>query len=208
MPFVSANAPMFDGVIFDLDGTLTVNNLDFGEIRREIGMTDSTPILEYMEMVGPEEQNRIRGILEKHERRAAETAELNEGAKQVLGHIAAEGLKTALLTRNSQESADTVMRRHGLAFDVVIARDDAEPKPSPQPVLLIAERLGVAAERLLMVGDYKFDIMSGQAAGCKTALLLVRPVPDEIAPDYVIDSLHELIPILSDGHAGREVAAV
>ena len=48
-----------------------------------------------------------------------------------------------------------------------------------------------------MVGDYKYDIMSGQAAGAKTALLLVRPMPDDVSPDYVIDSLEELIPIIN-----------
>ena len=188
---------MFAGVVFDLDGTITVNNLDFAEIRREIGLESSHPILEYRETAPPQEQAHIDAILEKHERRAAETADLNHGAKHVLDHIAGMGLKTALLTRNSRASADTVMRRHELHFDMVVAREDAEPKPSPQPVLLIAEQLGIAPDRLLMVGDYKFDIMSGQAAGSKTALLLVRPMSDEVTPDYVIESLGELVPILN-----------
>lgn len=188
---------MFAGVVFDLDGTITVNNLDFGVIRREIGIEGPQPILEYMATVSSEEQDRISTILDRHERQAAESATLTDGAKEVLAHISRLGLKTALLTRNSRASADTVMGRHGLAFDVVVAREDAEPKPSPQPVLLIAERLAVRPEQLLVVGDYKFDVMSGQAAGSKAALLLVRPLPDDLTPDYVIRSLTELIPILS-----------
>ncbi len=195
---------MFAGVVFDLDGTLTVNNLDFGEIRREIGLTQPTPILEYMESVSLPERARIRDILERHERRAAETAELNDGAREVLAFIERQGLKSALLTRNSRESVDTVARRHGLRFDVVIARDDAEPKPSPQPVRLIAQRLGLAPDRLLVVGDYKFDIMSGQAAGSATALLCRADPPPDVRPDYVIRSLRELIPILQRGRPGGE----
>ena len=188
---------MFAGVIFDLDGTITINNLDFGAMRREMGIDDGRPILEYMAAASPEEQARINCILDEHERHAAETAELNEGAKEVLHAIGRQGLKTALLTRNSRASADTVMSRHGLRFDVVVARDDAEPKPSPQPVLMIAEQLGLSPSEMLMVGDYKFDIMSGQAAGSKTALFLVREPTDEVVPDYTIRSLRELIPILS-----------
>ena len=190
---------MFTGVVFDLDGTITKNNLDFGAIRREIGMDSPEPILEYMEKVSPDEKARIDSILDAHERHAAATAELNEGAKETLAFIAEQGLKTALLTRNSRESARVVMERHGLHFDVVVAREDAEPKPSPQPVLFIADQLGLRAEDLLMVGDYKFDIMSGQAAGSKAALLLVRPLPDDVTPDYVIESLRELTSIL-DGN--------
>ena len=189
---------MFDAVVFDLDGTITVNNLDFAAIKQEIGMGPQ-PILEYMETVSPEERDRINTILEKHERRAAETAVLNDGVHAVLAHIADKGLKTALLTRNSRASARVVMERQGLSFDLVVAREDAEPKPSPQPVHFIAEKLGVATDRMLMVGDYKYDIMSGQAAGAKTALLLVRPKTDEVSPDYSIHSLEELIGILDRG---------
>ena len=192
---------MFRGVIFDLDGTITVNNLDFAAIRQEIGLSGGQPILEYMDTVPPQERARVSEILERHERQAAETAELNDGATELLLHLARKGIKTALLTRNSRGSARVVMDRHGLAFDLVVAREDAEPKPSPQPVLLIADRLGLGPQDMLVVGDYKFDIMSGQAAGAKTALLLVRPMPDDVAPDYVIDSLHELIPIV-DGQDG------
>lgn len=190
---------MFTGVVFDLDGTITKNNLDFGAIRREIGMDSPEPILEYMEKVSPDEKARIDAILDAHEGHAAATAELNDGAKETLCFIAERGLRTALLTRNSRESARVVMERYGLHFDVVVAREDAEPKPSPQPVLFIAEQLGLPPGELLMVGDYKFDIMSGQAAGSKTALLLVRPMPDDVTPDYVIESLHELTSIL-DGN--------
>lgn len=194
---------MFSGVVFDLDGTITVNNLDFRAIRREIGMETPEPILEYMERVTPDEKARINRILEAHERRAAQTADLNDGAKHVLSHLALKGIKTALLTRNSRESAQVVMERHGLEFNWTVAREDAEPKPSPQPVLLIAEKLGLAPQSLLVVGDYKYDIMSGKAAGAKTALLVVRPMTDDISPDYVIHSLMELIPIV-DGTGGKQ----
>jgi len=190
---------MFDGVVFDLDGTLTVSKLDFGAMRREIGMPDGMPILEYRETVSPAQQARIDEVLDQHERLEAETAPLRDGATELLSTIADMGLKTALLTRNSRASAATVIDRHRLSFDMIVAREDAEPKPSPQPVLLIADQLGIAPERLLMVGDYKFDIFSGQAAGSRTALLLVKPMPDDVNPDYAINSLLELIPILKNG---------
>jgi beta-phosphoglucomutase-like phosphatase (HAD superfamily) len=50
-------------------------------------------------------------------------------------------LPTALITRNSRLSAACVLQRHGLAFDVLITRDDGKFKPDPDPLLLACERL-------------------------------------------------------------------
>jgi phosphoglycolate phosphatase-like HAD superfamily hydrolase len=91
-----------------------------------------------------------------------------------------------------------VLGRFGLRFDVCLAREDAEPKPSPQPVRLIAERLGLHTGELLMVGDYVFDMQAGRAAGATTVLVrspkLLRPPPEA---DYVIDDLLEVLALIA-----------
>ena len=43
------------------------------------------------------------------------------------------------------------------------------PKPSGDGVLLAAERLGIAPERILVVGDFDFDMEAGRRAGALTA---------------------------------------
>ena len=88
----------------------------------------------------------------------------------------------------------TVLDRFGLRFDCWLSREHAEPKPSPQPVLKIAELLGLTPAELLVVGDYLFDVQSGRAAGSPTAFVKnhrgIEP-PDEA--DVVIENLLDLL---------------
>jgi len=190
-------------VIFDLDNTLVDSDLNFAAIRAEIG-TDQ-PILEYREAAGEAEKRRVDEILDLHESRAAATCSLCGGARELLAFLNEQKIKTALLTRNSRQSVNTVLARHGLRFDFVVSREDSAPKPSPAPVLLICERLGVRPQEALVVGDYLYDVQSGQAAGCKT-LLLQGPHRNRfvVNPDYEALSLHEareVIRRICDGEA-------
>ncbi len=191
------HTPPLRGVVFDMDGTLTESNLDFALIRRECGIPSGTPILEHLEEAGAAERERMMGILDAHESRAARQCVLRDGAHQTVQEIGRRGLRTALLTRNSRESMRTVIERFGLRFDCCLSREDGVPKPSPEPVLRIARTLGLAPEELLVVGDYVFDVQSGRAAGARTAFIRTgahADVPSEA--DYVIDDLRELLALL------------
>ena len=182
-------------VIFDLDNTLVESDLDFALIKSEIG-TDE-PILEYRKTLDDTGKERVDAILSRHERRSAETCELCPGARELLDFLKSRNVATGLLTRNSKTSVATMVARHDLQFDCTLTRQDAEPKPSPRPVLLICEKLGVEACDTLVVGDYLYDIQSGQAAGTLT-MLLNGPNRHrfEIAADYEVDSLVEALPII------------
>jgi len=201
---------MIEAVIFDLDGTIAETDLDFAAIKKEIGM-GTGPVLEHRATVEPDEQARIDAILDRHELAAAQAARLNHGACELLEHLRSARISTALLTRNSRSSADIVCEKFGLSFDVVVCREDAPPKPSPEPVLFICDRLDVLPGRALMVGDYLFDIHAGQAAGSPTVLLTNGKTPRfECEPTYVVDRLTELIPIIDSlrGTAGADAAEV
>ena len=51
---------------------------------------------------------------------------------------------------------------------VVSANDVQYGKPHPEPVLLILQKLAVAADEAMVVGDASYDILMGCAAGCRT----------------------------------------
>ena len=188
-------------VVFDMDGTLTRPCLDFRRIREEIGLSE--PLLENMMALPPgPERERAFAILERHEDEAAGRSELNGGAREVLDFLRARGARTALATRNSRRSVLRVLEKHALAFDLVVAREDAPVKPRPDPLQLICRRLGVPAAEALMVGDYKYDILAGRAAGLRTALLIHETVPayvEEARPDHVLERLDDLRALLAPG---------
>ena len=188
---------MFEGVIFDLDGTVTKPCIDFPALKREIGIPPDQLILEHLETLKGAELERATGILERWEREAADNSELNDYFLEVWSYLKRHQIKTAILTRNSRICVDIVLRKHHLSFDLVVTREDAPPKPSEAPVLLISRRLRIPPDRLLLVGDVKYDVWAGKAAGVKTVLLTNGKEPDPSAgADWTINSFQELIPIL------------
>ena len=56
--------------------------------------------------------------------------------------------------------------------DAMVGGDEAELKPSRDPLLLACQRLGVEPGFGLMVGDFEKDIQAGRAAGMKTCGVL------------------------------------
>jgi HAD superfamily hydrolase (TIGR01509 family) len=193
------------GVIFDLDGTLTEPELDFDAIRAEIGLPQGQPILEALEGVSEAERARAEEILRRHEREAIARARLADGCAELLGHLGALAIPTAILTRNMREVVDTFARTFGFAFRATYTREDGPPKPHPAGVLALCAALGVPPSETLVVGDYKYDILAGLRAGCRTALVTTRALaPAELAdwgpPDMVVPSLRNLLPLFPHSH--------
>jgi len=191
-------------VLFDMDGTLTIPNHDFRAIKAEMGLPPNTMILEELERIEAESPDRaleLRAILERHEARAAESAEPRAGAREVVPGLHERGIRTGLITRNARRFVRLTLGRIGLAFDVVVAREDAPPKPSPEPIHRACRQLGTPAARTWMVGDFKYDIEAGNAAGCAATVLLLNPGqrPFEHEATFVIRELAELLPLV-DAH--------
>lgn len=187
---------MLHGVIFDLDGTLVHQHLDFEVIRREIGLPSQTPLLEALDGMSLPHMTSAFSVIERHEQAAAETAEALPGVGQFLARLDERGLRRAVLTRNSRASALAVLARCALTgFDPVVSRDDARFKPHPDGIWKICAAWGVPPESVLMVGDYRYDIEAGQAAGSRTALITHgRDLPFAADADLVLASFEDIPP--------------
>ena len=183
-------------LLLDMDGTITEPLLDFPRIKAEMGI-NGQPILEALARMTPDERTRAEAILHRHESEAAERSTLNPGCKELLAWVAACDVATALITRNTRLSVQTVLARHGLSFGALVTREDAPAKPDPAPLYLACERLGVRITDVWMVGDGQYDVEAGLAAGVPTVWLSHgRPKPFIAEPWRQVRDLHELTALL------------
>jgi HAD superfamily hydrolase (TIGR01509 family) len=182
-------------VIFDLDGTLTEPLLDFDLIRGEIGLRPG-PILEQLVGLDDEEKARAEVILRRHEITAIEQAVLADGCVELLELLRARGIPHGILTRNMRVAVERFCARFGFTFAGSYTREDGPAKPAPDGVLHLCAGFGVVPGEAITIGDYKFDVLAGRAAGTRTALVAAEP-PEDLAawgtPDLVVRSLRELL---------------
>jgi HAD superfamily hydrolase (TIGR01549 family) len=185
------------GVIFDMDGTITAPYFDFVKIKEEAGIGD-VDMIDYLRGATGAEYERVHTILTKFEEAGVADAKLNRGARKLLAFLARKKIPTALLTRNSRKSVDGVCRRLNLKFDITVTREDGPHKPAPEPIWNIARQWGAKPGEVLMVGDYKWDVLCAKNAGAPCALLIDGDEEPEWAndADYCIASLTEIISII------------
>jgi len=196
------DAKRIKGVLFDFDGTLTLPGaLDFQAIRREMNCPPDIPILEWLETVPAERKPPLMKILESAEEKAAEESLPNVGAEECLLTLRDRGVLLGIITRNSLPSVRVALERFEtvrlLDFSTVITRDDSLPKPHPDGVHKACERMGLAASELMVVGDFRFDVIAGKAAGACTVLLTngrrsVMAAGDP-EPDFTVARLEEIL---------------
>jgi hydrogenase expression/formation protein HypE len=193
------------GILFDFDGTLTRPGLlDFPAIKKALGCPADQPILEFIETRPVEMQPRLMSILDEWEIEAARGSIPNLGAERCLQTLKRGGILLGILTRNSLQSVkEALIAFNGIDindFTTVITRETSRPKPHPEGVHLAANRMGVRTSEILMVGDFRFDILAGRAAGARTVLvtngLVSSLAPTDPQPDYVIRSLMQLPALL------------
>jgi HAD superfamily hydrolase (TIGR01509 family) len=180
------------GILFDMDGVVVQQRLDFPAIKREIFGDTQGFVLERMAELPPVERSRADAILERHETTAAAGAEPMDGILPFLQWMDARSLKRGLVTRNSRKSVDLVLARLHLRFDAVVTREDAPPKPAPEPVWLGCRRMDLTPAEVLFVGDFEFDMLAGRRAGVRTVLLRGPALKASQHADLIMDSLGEL----------------
>ena len=177
------------GVVFDMDGTLVDSALDFDAMRAEMGLPAELPILETIASLGEHEAARCREILHRHEHGGGERAVVMRGAPEFLRALDRLGLRRAVWTRNSRAVALATLRRTGLEFETVLARDDAPAKPDPTALVELARAWELPHGDILVIGDYIFDMEAGRRAGSRTALYTAGAEP-HVCPGYELADFH------------------
>ncbi|MEN8640759.1 HAD family hydrolase [Pseudomonas sichuanensis] len=170
--------------VFDMDGTLTVAVHDFAAIREALDIPAEHDILTHLAALPAPVAAAKHAWLLEHERDLAIASQAAEGAVELVRELAGRGCRLAILTRNARELAHVTLDAIGLAdcfpIEHVLGRDEATPKPDPDGLLQIARAWAVAPGEMVMVGDYRFDLDCGRAAGTRTVLV---NLPDNPWPE-------------------------
>ncbi|MFN8384322.1 MAG: HAD family hydrolase [Anaerolineales bacterium] len=87
-------------------------------------------------------------------------------------------------------------------FDVIVTGLSApHTKPYPDPILLAAQKMNVAPENCLMIGDTTVDIRAGKSAGAQTVGVLCgfgeEPELKKMGADLILKDTPTLLEILS-----------
>jgi HAD superfamily hydrolase (TIGR01509 family) len=187
--------------IFDMDGTLTVAVHDFDAIRAELGLEPKKPILEQLALLPEARARELYARLDALELALAQRAHAAEGAERLLEALAARGSALGIVTRNSHANALETLRACGLerffAPACVLGREAAAPKPDPEGVLHLLAHWKAMPQQAVMVGDYRFDLLAGRAAGTATVYVdTEREFPFAEHADVSVDSLVALVELL------------
>jgi len=129
---------------------------------------------------------------------------LYPGVREGLDRLHAQDYVLGSVTNKVAQFTIPLLKDLGIYddFAVVVAGDTLDKKkPDPAPLLFAAERMGVAPEDCLMVGDSISDVKAARAAGFQIVCMPygynhgndIR----EANPDAVIDSLEDLDTLLT-----------
>ena len=170
--------------------------------RAALRAAQGKPSVDHDDIPQAEQQAILRKLFDRHYGEVAEEGSfLFPAVADTLGALHAKGLPLALVTNKPTPFVAPILASLDIAkyFTVVIGGDDVKnKKPHPEPLLLVAEKLGLAPAELLFVGDSRNDIQAAKAAGCSSIGLTYgynygEPISLS-EPDYIFDQFNELLP--------------
>ena len=172
-------------IVFDWDGTLsdstTVIARSLQEALREMGepVPDEAAarfviglgLADALRTVAPglpaARHRELSAYYRKHYLACEDDIPLFEGAAQLLEELDAAGYFIAVATGKSRAGLDRVLLQNSLRdrFHATRCADEGMPKPHPDMLLHLMERLGVGPHETLMIGDTTHDLELARNAG-------------------------------------------
>jgi len=212
----------FQAIIFDVSGTLlddlyTVwransealeacgfESLSLGEFKERFKL----PIPEFLKSLGvpPQAMREVDGKFREFYPRYASHVKIFPEVKEVLKQLKSRKIPLGVASNIPSRFLREHLEGFEIAgyFTVVTGQEDCdEQKPSPKPILVTLEKMGIPPQEALYVGDMEEDVLAGRGAGTAVAAISregsYHPAwrLSRRNPDYLISDLRELLAIES-----------
>lgn len=159
-------------VVFDLDNTLVSCDLNFQQLRSELGCPQELDLLTFVEAIeNPTEKRQARQTILDHELSDAQHAYPLIGCHDLLRYLKQEGIRSAIITRNCLEASELKLRHTGIEVEALLTREHCAPKPDPQSLNRLAKQWQLLPEQILYVGDYLYDLQAAFNASMPSCLV-------------------------------------
>jgi HAD superfamily hydrolase (TIGR01549 family) len=155
---------MIKAVFFDMDGTIAEPNIDWQDLRRQLGIPPGETIMDHIVSLPAGERERTEAALKQIEYEAAESSTPTARIVELVKGLRTRQIKVALITNNHREAMHCVVERIGLEFDLMLSREDATIKPAPDLLLMALRELQVSSKAVRFIGDGKYDRLACAAA--------------------------------------------
>jgi pyrophosphatase PpaX len=140
-------------------------------------------------------------VYRAHQRKTHDSmVTLVAGTRETLSALKDAGLLLGVVTAKRLQTAMEGLNLFDLApyFDTVVTLEDTDRhKPSPDPLLVAAQRLNIRPEEAIYVGDARVDIEAGHAAGMRTAWVTWGAGTlgnlDGVGPEYTFGTMSEIV---------------
>ena len=129
-------------------------------------------------------------------------------AEKIFASLRTQGIKIALNTGFTRSITETILHRlrwddRCKLIDRTICSDEvAQGRPHPDMIKSLMVDLGITSpNHVLKIGDTEVDVREGRNAGCGTVVSVTtgaytREQLEAFHPDFIIDALSELLPII------------
>ena len=216
---------MLKAVVFDLDGTITKLILPLEDMRDDtkkffiekglppqlVDSADGISSTKHKALMYFEERGitsdewakwceDLDVVLDSHETETAERVELIEESLSVVDQIRNLGLRTAVLTNSGRHAVDIITRKIPLIhhFEIIQTRSESNrPKPYPDGIHEVIDRLGITIDEAIYVGDATIDGVASKKAGIEFWGVTTGETPAEVlfevGASKVFNSLHDVL---------------
>lgn len=205
-------------ILFDFDGTLanTVQGIlitmreTFREMNvaiptdHEMAQTIGLPLRDALQLLGHLDEARADEATAIYRRLfpiyEVDNVTIFPRVIDTLQQLQQRGIRMAIVTSRDLPSLNLIMEPRGLMpyfEERLTGSDHITPKPAPDMVLTLLDRMHLSPDETLVIGDTIYDIEMGNRAHCPTVAVTygnhTREKLQESHPTHTIDSIEQLL---------------